>query len=72
MEKSELELIARLSTTHDELRHLYNKHQGFEKELTRLESIRNPSDREREEISRIKRQKLAGKDKIRKILSEQA
>lgn len=69
MEKSELELIARLAPNHDELRHLYQKHQAYEKELAQLESVRNPTEAERTAINTLKRQKLHGKDRIRKILS---
>jgi uncharacterized protein YdcH (DUF465 family) len=70
MESTELELIHRLSGSHDELRHLYGKHQDYEKELGRLERIRYPSEAERREINRIKRLKLRGKDRIHSILAE--
>lgn len=70
METQELDLIARLTPTHDELRHLMHQHQGYEQQLTRLESVHYPSEAERREINRIKRLKLRGKDKIRAILSQ--
>jgi uncharacterized protein YdcH (DUF465 family) len=69
MEQSELERIAHLSTKNDELKHLFYKHQGFEKELSRLEGIRFPSESERRTIGKLKRQKLLGKDRIRRILA---
>lgn len=72
MEATELDLIHRLSQNHDELRHLFARHQGFEKELSRLESVRHPSESERREIAKLKRQKLAGKDRIRRILAASA
>jgi uncharacterized protein YdcH (DUF465 family) len=68
MENSELDLIARLAPEHDELRHLYQRHQGFEREIAHLESLRNPSETERTRMNALKRQKLQGKDRIRKIL----
>lgn len=70
MEASELELITRLSATHDELRHLVSKHRDFEEKLAQLESIRHPSDLERREIGRIKRLKLRGKERISHILTQ--
>lgn len=70
MEATEVELIQQLSGSHDELRHLYGKHQDYERELGRLERIRYPSEAERREINRIKRLKLRGKDRIQSILSE--
>jgi hypothetical protein len=69
MEASETELINALSPTHGELRHLVQQHHGFEKELERLERIRFPSEAERREISKLKRMKLRGKDRIQSILS---
>lgn len=70
MERSELELIDRLSTSNLELRHLWSRHQQFEKDLARLAAIRNPSDEERREMGRIKRVKLQEKDRIARILAE--
>ncbi len=70
MEAAEIELIHRLTGSHDELRHLYGKHQDYERELGRLERIRYPSEAERREINRIKRLKLRGKDRIQVILAQ--
>lgn len=70
MEPSDLDLIARLTPNHDELRHLVTVHHGFEKTLTRLESVRFPSEAERREITKVKRLKLRGKDRIQRILAE--
>lgn len=70
MEASELELISRLTPSHDELRHLMTRHRALETDLERLEAIRNPTDVERREINRIKRLKLRGKDRISQILSQ--
>lgn len=70
MERSDLEIIDRLTPAHPELRHLWARHQQFERDLERLGSIRNPSDTERREMSRIKRVKLQEKERIAKILME--
>ncbi|MDO9280600.1 MAG: YdcH family protein [Pseudomonadota bacterium] len=69
MEATELEAINRLTASHDELRHLFGKHQDFERELGRLERIRYPSEAERREINRVKRLKLRGKDRIQSIIA---
>lgn len=70
MEASEIELINELAPKHDELRHLMTKHRDFEEQLAQLESIRYPSDVERREITRIKRLKLRGKERITRIISQ--
>jgi len=70
MEATELDLINRLSSSNDELRHLVGKHQDYERELGRLERIRYPSEAERREINKIKRLKLRGKDRIQLIIGE--
>lgn len=69
MESTELELILRLSPMNDELRHLYQKHQTYEAELTQLEGVRFPTESERRRINKLKRDKLLGKDRIRRILA---
>lgn len=69
MEAGEIELINRLSPNHPELKYLVQRHQGFEKELGRLERIRFPSEAERREINKLKRLKLRGKDRIQEILT---
>jgi hypothetical protein len=68
MEPQELELIQSLSPKHDELRHLWNKHLDYEKDLGRLTGLRYPSEAERREIGKIKRLKLRGKERIQAIL----
>ena len=69
MEAQEVNLISRLSTSNSELRHLVQRHQGFEENLERLERIRFPSEAERREIQKLKRLKLRGKDRMQEILS---
>jgi uncharacterized protein YdcH (DUF465 family) len=70
MEATELDLINRLTSSHDELRHLVGKHQDYERDLMRLERIRYPAEGERREINRIKRLKLRGKDRIQVIIAK--
>ncbi len=69
MEPSELDLIARLTPKHDELRHLVSVHHTYERTLIRLEAVRFPSEAERREITKVKRMKLRGKDRIQRILA---
>lgn len=68
MEREELDLIHRLSTQNDELRHLWHRHQAFERDLGRLDTVRYPTEAERREIGRIKRLKLRGKERMQAIL----
>lgn len=68
MEPQELELIQTLTPGHDELRHLWNQHLDYERDLSRLTGLRYPSEAERREIGKIKRLKLRGKDRIKQIL----
>lgn len=70
MEQNELDLIARLSPEHSELRHLWSQHTKLQEELSKLESVRFPNESDRREISRLKRLKLRGKDRIQQILSQ--
>lgn len=70
MERSELELIEQLSTRHDELRHLWSRHQDYEKSLIRLQDVRFPSEADRREMGRLKRMKLRGKERIHAILGQ--
>lgn len=70
MERSEVELIEKLSSGHDELRHLWSRHQDLEKSLARLQDVRFPSDADRLEMSRIKRMKLRGKERIHAIIGQ--
>jgi len=68
MERHEVELIQSLASQHDELRYLWSRHQTMEKDIARLDSIRNPSSLERKEIAELKRNKLKGKERMQAIL----
>ena len=71
MEREEIEQIQALSASHDELRHLWHRHQRFEESLGRLSGLRYPSEAERREMGKIKRLKLRGKERISQILAAQ-
>jgi len=68
MESDELDLVQRLAAGNDELRHLWGRHQGYERDLGRLDGLRYPSEAERREIGRLKRMKLRGKERIQAII----
>ena len=69
MESHDVELIERLAGGHDELRHLWTRHQDYERDLARLQDVRNPSEGERRKIGEIKRMKLRGKERMESILA---
>ena len=68
MESDELAVLHQLAPRHDELRHLWGRHQGFERDLVRLDGLRYPSEAERREIGRLKRMKLRGKERMQAII----
>lgn len=68
MERDELDLLHSLAVGHDELRHLWGRHQAFERDLGRLTGVRHPSEAERREMGKIKRMKLRGKERMQAIL----
>jgi hypothetical protein len=68
MESDDLALLHTLAPQHDELRHLWGRHQGYERDLSRLDGLRYPSEAERREIGRLKRMKLRGKERIQAII----
>ncbi|HDQ41947.1 MAG TPA: DUF465 domain-containing protein [Desulfonatronum sp.] len=68
MEQHELDLIARLVQTDEELSELWKAHQEYEKQLTRFDGKPYLSPSEDAELKQIKKMKLAGKTKIQAIL----
>ncbi len=68
MEPTELDLLSTLAVENDELRHLWGRHQAFERDLARLGGVHHPSEAERREMGRIKRMKLRGKERMHAIL----
>jgi uncharacterized protein YdcH (DUF465 family) len=69
VEVAERERLTVLSSSNAEVRYLLARHEGLERDLTRLEAVRHPTEDERREIQRIKRLKLRGKDRLQAILA---
>lgn len=70
MEKKDLELIERYSSTDNILAGLYQEHLDFEKQLEKLESKPFLTPEEQVEKARIKKLKLKGRDQIELILKK--
>ena len=70
MEVSDKELLESLCKENEELRKLVEDHEAYEKSLEAYASRRYLTDAERAEVARLKRQKLAGKDRIERMLVE--
>lgn len=70
MEQYELDLIARLVQTDEELSELWKNHQEYEKQLARFEGKPYLSPSEDAELKQIKKMKLAGKTRIQAILDK--
>lgn len=70
MEVSEPELLESLCKENEELRKLVEAHAAFEKSLEDFAQRRYLTDAERVEVARLKKQKLAGKDRVERLLSE--
>jgi uncharacterized protein YdcH (DUF465 family) len=69
VEAGERERLTALSSSNAEVRYLLARHEGLERDLTRLEAVRYPTEDERRDIQRIKRLKLRGKDRLQSILA---
>lgn len=70
MEQHELDLIARLVQSNEELDTLWKAHQEYEKQLARFEGKPYLTPAEDAELKHIKKVKLAGKTKIQAILDK--
>jgi hypothetical protein len=70
MDASDLDLIEKHASSDPVLRRLYQEHRNLEKELAQL--VKKPflTPVEEREEQRLKKLKLAGKDKIVKILEK--
>jgi hypothetical protein len=69
MEHPDQELIERLCLENEELRTLLREHEAFERKLSDYAERRYLTDVERGEVARLKKLKLAGKDRIEMILA---
>lgn len=70
MEKNDQELIERLMPEHEELRRLVAEHQEFENRLAEFNKRLYLTEEEALEKKRIQKLKLAGRDRIERILDE--
>ena len=68
MDKRDKELIERLLKEDEEFLKLYKEHEEFEEKIEELQN-RPPSTDIHFEIESLKKQKLAGKDKMELILT---
>ncbi len=69
MEQRETELLERLLPTHEELSRLWHEHLELEKQLDDLGNRVYLSAEEQMEVQRLKKVKLAGRDRIESILA---
>lgn len=70
MNESEVQRIKSLSTTNPELQRLYTKHCEYEQRLVEIQGSKWQSPAEYAEAQKLKRQKLAGRDRIVTILAQ--
>jgi uncharacterized protein YdcH (DUF465 family) len=68
MEEMELQLIRRLIPKNEELKKLWDEHQGYEEKLEQLNKRRYLSTEEEIRRKEIQKLKLKGKDRIEEIL----
>ncbi len=64
------ELIDELLTTNPDFKKLFEEHQDLKDKVANLQQKSSPDSSDELEIKRLKKLKLSGKDKMRKILSE--
>lgn len=69
MEPKDLELIQELLHQDEELKRLMEEHEAFERQLERFAAKRYLTPTEEMEKKRIQKLKLAGKDRIERILA---
>ncbi|MDR3176247.1 MAG: DUF465 domain-containing protein [Desulfovibrio sp.] len=72
MEAKEYALLEKLAPTHPELKSLWDDHILYEKQLEKLEGKSFLTPSEKQEVSRIKKQKLEGKTKLVALLQSYA
>ncbi len=70
MNQRDKELLNSLKTTHPELQRLCTKHEEYEQKLDSLKRVRWSSPAEEAESRKLKRLKLAGRDRMASILAE--
>jgi uncharacterized protein YdcH (DUF465 family) len=72
VEAKEYALLEKLAPTHPELKSLWDDHILYEKQLEKLEGKSFLTPSEKQEVSRIKKQKLEGKTKLVDLLQSYA
>jgi len=70
MERKDMELIGKYSSSDSLLADLFKKHQEYEQELEKIDNKSYLTVAEQMKRQEIKKQKLAGKDKIEMILKK--
>ena len=70
MENYERARIAALVRHDEELRRLWREHQDLESRLDELNGLAHPSPEEQVERKQVQKRKLAGKDRIVRILAQ--
>ncbi len=65
---NEADLIAKVMKEDAEYSHLAREHQSLERELEELEAVRFPTTEQQMRIKEIKKQKLAKKDMMARII----
>ena len=68
MEQWEIERIQAVMEKDEELRRLWEEHLEYERKIEELQAKRYLTAEEEIELKRLKKEKLAGKDKIYSIL----
>jgi hypothetical protein len=68
MEKQDLELIKKYSTSDQVLANLYDEHLDFEKELEAIENKSYLTPEDEGTLRELKKKKLMGRDKMESIL----
>lgn len=70
MEGNERELIEQLSTSHPDVKVLWDEHVIFEKQLHKLEKKSFLTPDEEVQVKQLKKQKLDGKTKLIELLNQ--
>ncbi|MGK7344660.1 MAG: YdcH family protein [Candidatus Nitrospinota bacterium M3_3B_026] len=70
LDDAEKEIVSRLLSENDEFKRLYEEHQDLEEKVERLASRKAVSPEEEIEMVRLKKLKLAGKDRMERIIQE--
>ena len=70
MEQQDIEIINRLVNENEEMARLWTEHRELEAKLSNMENKMYLTAEEQVEVTRLKKVKLAGRDRIEAILAE--